>query len=83
MIGIVAHWIDNYLQTTIMRKLIILTLLAICQLCVYAQKQVSWDRYSLMIDGKRVVPVMGEIHYSRLPENEWKSEIQKMKEILF
>ncbi len=64
-----------------MRKLIIISLLAICQLCVYAQeRQVSWDRYSLMIDGKRVVPVMGEIHYSRLPETEWKTEIQKMKE---
>ena len=64
-----------------MRKLIIISLLAICQLCVYAQeRQVSWDRYSLMIDGKRVVPIMGEIHYSRLPETEWKTEIQKMKE---
>lgn len=41
---------------------------------------VTWDSKSLMIDGERVVPVMGEIHYSRLPENEWRSSIKKMKD---
>lgn len=41
---------------------------------------VSWDSQSLIIDGERVVPVMGEIHYSRVPENEWRSSIRKMKE---
>ncbi len=41
---------------------------------------VHWDRHSLIIDGHRVVPVMGEIHYSRLPENEWAHEVRKMKE---
>ena len=42
--------------------------------------QVTWDRHSLIIDGRRVVPVMGEIHYSRLPANEWADEVRKMKE---
>ncbi len=42
--------------------------------------EVKWDRHSLIIDGRRVVPVMGEIHYSRLPENEWAAEVRKMKE---
>ncbi len=42
--------------------------------------EVKWDRHSLIIDGKRVVPVMGEIHYSRVPANEWADEIRKMKE---
>ena len=28
---------------------------------------VTWDSHSLMFDGKRVVPAMGEIHYSRIP----------------
>ncbi len=42
--------------------------------------KVTWDRFSLMIDGRRVCPVMGEIHYSRLPENEWQEEVRKMKE---
>ena len=41
---------------------------------------VQWDRHSLIIDGCRVVPVMGEIHYSRLPENEWADEVRKMRE---
>ena len=41
---------------------------------------VAWDRYSLIIGGRRVVPVMGEIHYSRIPEAEWQAEVHKMKE---
>ena len=43
-------------------------------------KDVKWDSRSLIIDGRRVVPVMGEIHYSRIPENEWEEEIRKMKD---
>ena len=47
----------------------------------YAQSpEVTWDRHSLMFDGRRVVPVMGEVHYSRIPEAEWANEIHKMKE---
>ncbi|MDR0542827.1 MAG: beta-galactosidase [Dysgonamonadaceae bacterium] len=34
---------------------------------------------SLLINGKPVIPVMGEIHYARLPENEWRRELLKMK----
>lgn len=41
---------------------------------------VKWDSRSLFIDGKRVMPVMGEVHYSRLPANEWEQEVRKMKE---
>lgn len=40
---------------------------------------VTWDSLSLSINGKRVAPVMGEIHYSRVPEAEWANEIHKMK----
>lgn len=42
--------------------------------------EVSWDSRSLLIDGRRVVPVMGEIHYSRIPADEWSDEVRKMKE---
>lgn len=42
--------------------------------------EVRWDRHSLIINGQRVVPVMGEVHYSRIPEAEWAGEIRKMKE---
>ena len=43
-------------------------------------KTVRWDRHSLIIDGRRVCPVMGEIHYSRVPADEWASSVRKMKE---
>ena len=42
-------------------------------------KPVTWDRHSLMIDGRRVCPVMGEVHYSRIPADEWAEEVRKMK----
>ena len=45
-----------------------------------AVPEVKWDKYSLMIDGQRVMPVMGEIHYSRVPAEEWGREIRKMKD---
>ena len=43
-------------------------------------KPVTWDQHSLIIDGRRVCPVMGEIHYSRVPADEWAAEVRKMKE---
>lgn len=58
-----------------------ITLLLTIALTVSAQMpQVTWDQHSLIINGKRVVPVMGEIHYSRIPAEEWKNEVRKMKE---
>lgn len=42
--------------------------------------EVTWDRHSLIMNGKRVCPVMGEIHYSRIPADEWAEEVHKMKE---
>ena len=43
-------------------------------------KPVTWDYQSLLIDGRRVCPVMGEVHYSRIPADEWAAEVRKMKE---
>lgn len=37
------------------------------------------DSHGFIVGGKRVLPVMGEIHYSRVPEREWRREIQKMR----
>lgn len=51
-----------------------------CLLPTGIQAQVTWDSHSLIIDGKRVVPVMGEIHYSRVPADEWQREVKKMKD---
>lgn len=45
-----------------------------------AAPQVKWDKAGLIIDGKRVMPVMGEIHFSRIPKDEWRDEIKKMKD---
>ncbi|MBQ6433556.1 MAG: beta-galactosidase [Bacteroidaceae bacterium] len=41
---------------------------------------VTWDHHSLLFDGHRVCPVMGEIHYSRIPADEWSAEVGKMRE---
>lgn len=51
-----------------------------CHAVQAQQPRITWDSVSLLSDGHRLMPVMGEIHYSRLPENEWTSEVQKMKE---
>lgn len=37
------------------------------------------DSKSMLMDGKPVVPVMGEIHYTRCDEKEWRRELLKMK----
>ena len=34
---------------------------------------------SLLFDGQPVFPVMGEMHYSRVPQAEWRDELLKMK----
>ncbi len=38
------------------------------------------DSRGFLADGKPVVPVMGEIHYARVPRSEWKRELQKMRD---
>ena len=37
------------------------------------------DARGFIIGGKHVLPVMGEIHYARVPEQDWRREIQKMR----
>jgi beta-galactosidase len=37
------------------------------------------DSNSLLLDGKPWTPVMGEFHFTRYPENEWREELLKMK----
>ena len=50
---------------------LLLPLAAVAGETVSFGKPVTWDKYSLMIDGRRVCPVMGEVHYSRIPADEW------------
>lgn len=42
-------------------------------------KVLTLDRHSLLLDGERWTPVMGEFHYSRYPANRWREELWKMK----
>jgi len=42
-------------------------------------KTLHVDGTGLLLDGKYILPVMGEIHFSRVPERDWKREILKMK----
>ncbi|WP_343029092.1 beta-galactosidase, partial [Bacteroides xylanisolvens] len=37
------------------------------------------NSYYMSMDGKPVIPVMGEFHYSRYPHEQWEEEILKMK----
>ena len=37
------------------------------------------DSDSLLLNGKPWMPVMGEFHYARYPETEWREELLKMK----
>ena len=37
------------------------------------------DSQSLLIDGRRILPVMGEFHYSRYEPEDWALELRKMR----
>ncbi len=39
----------------------------------------TMDSRSLLLNGKPWTPVMGEFHFARYPENEWREELLKMK----
>ena len=41
--------------------------------------KVGFDSTSLLVDGKRWFPVMGEMHFSRCPKGKWEEELCKMK----
>lgn len=40
---------------------------------------IGLDSYSLLLDGRRWTPAMGEFHYARYPEDEWSEELLKMR----
>lgn len=63
------------------RALLTLLTLSFAFSFVHAQHvpTVEWDSRSLIIDGHRVLPIMGEIHYSRIPADEWQAEVGKIK----
>ena len=44
-----------------------------------AGHEIGVNSRSLLFDGQPVFPVMGEMHYSRVPQAEWRDELLKMK----
>ncbi len=44
-----------------------------------AGHEINVNSRSLLFDGQPVFPVMGEIHYARVPQAEWREELLKMK----
>ena len=44
-----------------------------------AGHEINLNSRSLLFDGQPVFPVMGEMHYSRVPQAEWREELLKMK----
>ena len=43
-------------------------------------EHIAINGHYMAVDGKPVVPAMGEVHYSRIPSAEWTGEVKKMKE---
>ncbi|MFE0463418.1 beta-galactosidase, partial [Kitasatospora sp. NPDC058965] len=53
---------------------------AVAQAAITGTHSVSYDGYSLLIDGRRTYVWSGEFHYHRLPSPDlWRDELQKMK----
>lgn len=44
-----------------------------------AGNRISFNSFYMEVDGKPFIPIMGEIHFSRLPLQYWEEEILKMK----
>lgn len=70
-------------KTTRMKQTARTLLTAVCLLWTLGMgaqvKEVTWDARSLSVNGRRVLPVMGEVHFSRLPETEWAKAVEQMK----
>ncbi|WP_163713098.1 beta-galactosidase [Mangrovibacterium lignilyticum] len=42
-------------------------------------KELEVNNHYLTLNGKPIIPVMGEVHYSRIPKEQWEDVLQKMK----
>ena len=45
---------------------------------ITSKSNITFDPISLIVDGKRVFPMMGEMHFSRYPRKYWEEELLKM-----
>ena len=46
---------------------------------ITSKSNITFDPISLIVDGKRIFPMMGEMHFSRYPRKYWEEELLKMK----
>ncbi|MBQ7614868.1 MAG: beta-galactosidase [Butyrivibrio sp.] len=46
---------------------------------ITSHSQITFDPVSIIVDGKRWFPMMGEMHFSRYPRQYWEEELNKMK----
>ena len=46
---------------------------------ITASSELTFDNISILVDGKRWFPMMGEMHFSRYPKEKWEEELCKMK----
>ena len=46
---------------------------------ITTDSKITYDPVSLLVDGKRWFPMMGEMHFSRYPARYWEEELCKMK----
>jgi hypothetical protein len=46
---------------------------------ITSNSNITYDPISLMVDGRRFFPMMGEMHFSRYPKKYWEEELLKMK----
>lgn len=40
---------------------------------------VTVDKYGIKFDNHHAIPVMGELHYARVPQRDWRREVRKIK----
>ena len=46
---------------------------------IKSDSKITFDPVSIIVDGKRWFPMMGEMHFSRYPKKYWAEELAKMK----
>ena len=46
----------------------------------FGDKRIQLTNHMLLKNGKSWIPIMGEMHYSRIPREKWEENLRKMKE---
>ena len=46
----------------------------------FGDERIAVNNKYVTVDGKPIIPVMGELHYSSVPAERWDEELKKMKD---